>query len=77
LKSEQKHLITFSNAFLEDNLIHAPQWQDEGKYIDAVNKFNSIEDYVLVKEDLWKDVADEIDFALRVNDGLDMWSPRG
>ena len=75
LKKEGKHLITFSNAFLEENLIYVPQRQDERKYIDAVNKFNAIENSVLMTKDIWDNVEDEIDFALNVNDGLEMWSP--
>jgi len=75
LKYEKKHLMTFSNASLDGKLVFAPGWEDERKYIDAVNEFNNIEAPVLVTEDIWHSVEGEIDFSLKMNDGLEMWSP--
>lgn len=75
LKSSSRQLITFSNASVDGKLVYAPGWEDERKYIDAVNEFNGIEEAVIVTADIWNSVAEEVDFSLYANDGLEMWSP--
>ncbi|MGZ3873943.1 MAG: asparagine synthase-related protein, partial [Mucilaginibacter sp.] len=75
LKQQGRHLVTFSNTLpagvTDEELVKS----DEREYMDAVIAFNDIKDYVYVTQKIWDDPLDEIDFLLRVNDGLERFNP--
>lgn len=75
LKEQGSSLITFSNVFPKGDIDQDLIKYDEQQYIDAVIKFNKIENAVFVNKKLWDDPIAEIDFSLQVNDGLDKWNP--
>lgn len=75
LRSEGAGVVTFSNVGSADpdakiNIAG----EDERKYIDEVVRFNAIDNPVYITRDIWNDPVDEVDFALKVNDGLELWS---
>jgi asparagine synthase (glutamine-hydrolysing) len=75
LKSEGRGIISFSNTDNGDpEAIKLFRGENERKYIEAAIKFNSIEDYEFLTKDIWDDPLDEVDFSLKVNDGLEMWN---
>ena len=77
LKSSGKYLITFSNTYSTEGLaaIEDTPSKNEQKYMEAVISFNGIKDSVFVTKNIWDDPLEEADFALKVNDGLELWSP--
>lgn len=75
LKQQGKHLVTFSNT-LPDGITDKKLLEGDGRrLIGAVINFNQIREYIYVTKDIWDDPLDELDFLLRVNDGLDSFNP--
>jgi asparagine synthase (glutamine-hydrolysing) len=75
LRGEGRRITTFSNIINDGaELLKLPQTEDERKYMEAVIKFNAIENYVMISEDIFEHPFDEVDFSLKVNDGLEMWT---
>jgi asparagine synthase (glutamine-hydrolysing) len=75
MKKENKNIVTFSNVLPDDKINEGGKLaESERAFAEAVIKFNEIADAVFVTKDIWDDPLAEIDFALRINDGLEMWN---
>ena len=75
LKNEGRSITTFSNTDNGDpELLKVLQGENERKYMEAVIRYNHIDDYVMITEDIFDHPFDEVDFALKVNEGPEMWT---
>jgi asparagine synthase (glutamine-hydrolysing) len=75
LKSKGSNIITFSNVGDGNELVYDTAPTDiEREHCEAVIKFNEIREHVFVMKDIWDDPLEEIDMALKINDGLEMWN---
>jgi asparagine synthase (glutamine-hydrolysing) len=74
-KPEGKQIVTFSaiSDGSTPDVINGKKVEDE-RYMKEVIGFNKIEESVFVNKELWENPLDEVDFLLKVNDGLDEYN---
>lgn len=75
LNLQHRELITFSNTLADDITDPEITLLDERRYIDAVLEFNQIKNPVYITQQAFDNPLDELDFAVRVNDGMERWNP--
>lgn len=68
-------LVTYSNTLSDDVTDERQLKMSERKYIEAVIRHHDIQNYIFITDDIWDSPLQETDFLLKVNDGLEMWSP--
>jgi len=75
LKPEGRQAVTFSaiGDGTTPTVINGKKVEDE-RYMKEVIQFNEIEQAVFINKELWANPLDEVDFILKVNDGLEAYT---